>query len=211
LAKAFRFLLQTAGALALLGLVLGAGLVLSAGLWLPVRDELAPADAIVVLAGDPRRAIFAADLHHKGLAPAIYIGRPVHDPPQAMCELGFPCPRQEDVMLEVLRRKGVPAEAVRVYGQDLMSTVEEAENLGRALGPEARRLIVVTSPYHCRRAGLILARALPGREISMAPTPYERFDVKWWAHQGSASAVVSETAKFLFYFLGTPFRSHPAR
>lgn len=113
-------------------------------------------------------------------------------------------------MLEVLERKGVPREAVRLYGRDLMSTVDEAENLGAALGPEKRRLIVVTSPYHCRRAKLILSRALPGREIRMVATPYERFDVKWWAHQGSSAAVVSETSKFVFYFLGTPFRSRPA-
>jgi len=208
--KAFRLLLQIIGALTLAGAALGAVLLATAGLWLPVHDEPAAADAIVILSGEPRRAISAADLYQQGLAPVIYLGRPVHDPPQAMCDLGFPCPRQEDVMREVLERKGVPREAVRLYGRDLMSTVDEAENLGAALGPEKRRLIVVTSPYHCRRAKLILSRALPGREIRMVATPYERFDVKWWAHQGSSAAVVSEASKFVFYFLGTPFRSRPA-
>ncbi len=205
--KALRFILQALGALTLLGFALGAGLVLSAGLWLPVHDELQPADAIVILAGEPRRAIHAADLYHQGLAPLVYVSRPRFEPPQALCDLGFPCPRQEDLMLEVLERKGVPASAVRLYGRDLMSTVEEGEALRAELGPEKRRIIVVTSPYHCRRAKLILAPILRGHEIIMTPTPYERFDVKWWTHQGSAAAVVSETAKFVFYFLGTPFRS----
>ncbi len=113
-------------------------------------------------------------------------------------------------MLRVLAAKGVPLEAVRLYGRDLMSTVEEAEQLKLALGPEPRTLLIVTSPYHCRRARLILSGILKGRELIMTPTPYERFDTLWWKHQGSSGAVVSEVAKIVFHFLGTPFRSHPA-
>jgi uncharacterized SAM-binding protein YcdF (DUF218 family) len=202
--------LQAVGALTLLGLALGAGLVLTAGWWLRMDDAPKKADAIVILAGDARRAIFAADLYKQGLAPVIYVSRPLHEPPQALCDLGFDCPRQEDQMLRVLAAKGVPLDAIRVYGRDLMSTVEEAEQLKLALGPEPKTLLVVTSPYHCRRAKLILSGILRGREFIMSPTPYERFDRLWWKHQGSSGAVVSEVAKFVFHFLGTPFRSHPA-
>lgn len=205
-------LLQLVGALTLLGLLVGGGLVLSAGLWLRVDDQPRPGAAIVVLAGDIRRAIHAADLYHQGYAPLVYVSRPRHEPPQALLELGWQFPPQEDEMRLVLARKGVPDEAVRVYGQDLMSTVQEGEALrtelaasGQGPGP----LIVVTSAYHCRRAKLILSRLIRDRELLMSPTPYERFDAKWWAHQGSANAVVSEVAKFLFYALGTPFRSAP--
>ena len=207
-------LLQALGALTLLGLLVGGGLVLSAGYWLRMDDEPRPADAIVILAGELRRAVHAADLYHQGLAPVIYLGRPRYEPPTALCELGFDCTRQEDQMLLVLERKGVPREAVRVYGQDLLSTVEEAESLKRQLdadlGPGPGRLLVVTSPYHCRRAGLILSGTMAEKELIMSPTPYERFDQKWWAHQGSSSAVVQEVAKFVFYFLGTPFRAKTA-
>lgn len=206
-------LLQLLGTLTLLGLLVGGGLVLTAGLWLRMDDQPRQAAAIVILAGDIRRAIHAADLYHQGLAPVIYVSRPVHSPPQALEELGWRFPLQEDEMRLVLARKGVPDEAVRVYGQTLMSTVQEGEALrdelarsGQALGP----LLIVTSPYHCRRAKLILSRLIRDRELVMTPTPYERFDVQWWDHQGSANAVVSEVAKFVFYALGTPFRSKTA-
>jgi len=202
--------LQAVGALTLLGLALGTALVLTAGWWLRMDDAPRKADAIVILAGEVRRAVYAADLYKQGLAPVIYLGRPVHEPPQALCDLGFDCPRQEDQMLRVLAAKGVPLEAVRVYGLDLMSTVEEAEALQRELGPEPKTLLIVTSPYHCRRARLILSGILRGRELIMTPTPYERFDTLWWRHQGSSGAVVSEVAKIVFHFLGTPFRSHQA-
>lgn len=211
--RLFAILLQLTGALTLFGLLVGGGLVLTAGLWLRMDDQPRQAAAIVVLAGDIRRAIHAADLYHQGHAPLIYVSSPRHDPPQALAELGWEFPLQEDQMRLVLSRKGVPDEAVRVYGQDLMSTVQEGEALrnelarnGQALGP----LLVVTSPYHCRRAKLILSKMVRDRELIMTPTPYERFDVQWWAHQGSANAVVSEVAKFVFYALGTPFRSRPA-
>jgi uncharacterized SAM-binding protein YcdF (DUF218 family) len=206
----FGLFLQAVGALTLLGLALGAGLLLTAGWWLRMDDQPRKADAIVILAGDVRRAIFAADLYNQGLAPLVYVSRPWHEPPQALCDLGFDCPRQEDQMLRVLTAKGVPPEAVHVYGQGLMSTVEEGEDLARELGPEHRALLIVTSPYHCRRAKLILSGILRGHELVMTPTPYERFDEIWWNHQRSSGAVVSEAAKFVFYFLGTPFRFRPA-
>lgn len=206
-------LLQITGALALLALVVGGGLALSAGLWLRMDEEPRPAAAIVILAGDIRRALYAADLYHQGLAPVVYISRPHHDPPEEMVALGWNYPLQEDDMRLVLARKGVPDEAVRLYGHDLLSTVQESEALAGELaasGLPSGPLLVVTSPYHCRRAGLILSRIVRDREIIMSATPYERLDVKWWTQQDSARAVIVELAKFVFYAVGTPFRSAPA-
>lgn len=204
----FRVLLQCVGALSLLGLLVGAGLVLTAGYWLRMDDAPKKADAIVVLAGDIRRAIFAADLYHQGLAPVIYVSRPHEEPPQCLVDLGFDFARQEDQMLRVLAAKGVPLQAVRLYGHEVQSTMEEGESLSRELGPKPRTLLVVTSPFHCRRAKLILSGILRQHELVMPLTPYERFDKIWWNHQLSSVAVVTEVAKFAFYFLGTPFRAN---
>lgn len=202
--------LQAVGALILLGLVVGGALVFTAGYWLRLNDQPKKADAIVILAGDIHRAIHAADLYHQGLAPVILLGRPHRGDPDALCDLGFECASQEELTQRVLVAKGVPPGVLRLYGQDHLSTVEEGESLARELGPEPKVLLVVTSPYHCRRARLILSGILRGHELILTPTPYERFDQKWWTHQGSAGSVVSEVAKFVFYFLGTPFRSRPA-
>ena len=208
--RRFALFLQAVGALTLFGLVAGGALVLSAGWWLRMDDAPRKADAIVILAGDLHRAIYAADLYHQGLAPVILLGRPYVGEPDPLCGLGFPCPSQVESMEQVLRAKGVPEGVLKLYGKDHMSTVEEAESLERELGPRPRTLLVVTSPYHCRRAKMILSGILRQHELIMTPTPYERFDAIWWNHQGSAAAVVSEVAKFVFRFLGTPFRAHPA-
>ena len=205
--QAFGALLKLWGAACLLALLALAGLMGTAGWWLPATDEPRPADAIVVLAGDVRRAVHGADLYLEGLAPAVYIGRPFYDPPEPLCSLGLPCPRQEDEMRAVLLLKGVPPEAVHVYGDELLSTVEEAEAFAHALPPQAKTVLVVTSPSHSRRAKVALAHVLPGRELVMSPTPHERFEREWWTHQGSAKAVVLELAKFAQYYLGQPFRT----
>ncbi len=137
----------------------------------------------------------------------MYVARPFYDPPEPLCELGLPCPREEEVVQTVLSIKGVPRAATRLYGRELLSTVEEAEALARALPPEARTILVVTSPSHCRRALAVLRHELPGRTILMSPTPHERFEPKWWTHQASAKAVVLELAKFAQYYVGKPFRT----
>jgi uncharacterized SAM-binding protein YcdF (DUF218 family) len=210
LRKIFGTLLKIWGGISLLLLMLGGGAMLTAGWWLPVEDELKPADAMVLLGGDPRRAVHAADLYLEGLAPVIYTCRPMEESREPLCSLGVPCPREEEITTLALWLKGVPDEAVHLYGQGTMSTVDEGELLAKLLGPEVKTIIVVTSPHHCRRAKLILTRLLPGRELLFTAPPYERFEHKWWTHQTSARNVIIECSKFLFYFVGKPFRSGEA-
>lgn len=206
--RALAVLLQIWGALSLALLLLGAGLLLTAGWWLTSEDEPRPADAIVILGGDVSRAIHAADLYNRGLAPVVYLCRPSWNR-QALVDLGLESPTQEAQMQFLLAAKGVPPEAVRVYGQQVLSTVEEAESLGRALEPGEKTLILVTAAWHSRRTRHSFSAALPGRTLLLSVSPYERFEPRWWTHQSSAQRVLLETAKFLHYFVGKPFRTHP--
>jgi len=204
-------LLKLWGLACLLALLLGGTAVLTAGWWLRVEDSLTPADAIVLMAGDSRRAPHAADLYLRGLAPVIHTGRPMNESQEPLCSLGLSCEKEEDRTAQAILAKGVPPQALKLYGQGLMSTVDEGEHLARLLGPEVKTVIVVTSPHHCRRTKLILTRLLPGKTLLFSPPPYERFEAKWWTHQTSARNVIMETAKFLFYFAGRPFRSATAQ
>jgi uncharacterized SAM-binding protein YcdF (DUF218 family) len=62
-----------------------------------------------------------------------------------------------------LQELGIPASVLLSVDEPAPGTWEEAGVLG-ALVTERRwtRLAVVTSPYHCRRAGEMLRRRLPG-------------------------------------------------
>ena len=75
------------------------------------------------------------------------------------------------------------------------------------LGTDKRRIIVVTSPYHVKRARMILTGVMAGYEISVVGTPYDSFQKQWWKDQDSARNVMLELIKILFYIFGGHFYS----
>jgi len=205
----FRRALLIWGATSLILTLVGGTVLLSAGLWMPIEDTPRKADAIVLLAGDPRRAPQAAKLYLRGFAPVIYVGRPVIEP-DPLRDMGLPEPTEPERTQAALSSLGVPLTAIHFYGEGLRSTVDEAEHLAAELPPEARTILVVTSPSHCRRAKFIMTRALPGRELLFCPPAGQALPASWWRDQNAARQVIFECAKFLFYFTGTPFRSASA-
>lgn len=202
------FLFKALGVCTFLGLVLGVAGLYFAGQWLTAGDEPAPCDAMVVLSGRLSRAEYAADLYNQGYADTVYVARPVlANDTRKLRELGYDVPTDEEAHAAVLASKGVPAEAIVLYGDSIISTVEEAEALREILGREPVKLLVVTSPFHVRRAKLIFADVFPEAEILVCGSTYEAFPEKWWTKQSSALAVIMETAKTVFYLLGGGFRS----
>ncbi len=203
--------LQSLGLLTLLGFLGGAAGLYFAAHWLRTDDRPEPARAIVLLGGQYSRPFYAADLYNQGLAPLVLVSRPVSDPSLALLErIGIRLPEQGEVYREVLVRQGVPESAIRFFGQDMVSTLEEAEVLARVLGPDPGTLLVVTSPSHTRRAKLIFEKTMPKARILALATPYEEFSPRWWTDFRSATAVTLETAKTLWMVFGSGFRSTDA-
>jgi uncharacterized SAM-binding protein YcdF (DUF218 family) len=190
---------------AALALLAGAALVFAAS-WLVQSDAPAKADAIVVLAGDARRARHAADLFRQGYAPRVLVSRPIRTAHQRMLdEMGVVLPRSEEVDALVLQRSGVPAERIEFFGNGSVSTFEEASVLGRMFAGQSPTLMVVTSPYHTRRAGIILRRDLSGAKVVMVATAYEEFPERWWTSQDAARDLLLELAKLAYYAIGGRF------
>jgi len=202
------FIIQTLMFLAVLCILLiGAGFFF-AGEWLVLNEQPAKSDAIVLLSGGMARPLHGADLYHGGYAPVIYVSRPKPDEQVLHVErLGIRIPRNEERYKEILLKKEVPEEAISFFSQGHVSTVEEAESLRKALGDKPMKLLVVTSPYHTRRAKTIFGDIFPNADIRVVATPYESFDPKWWTDKNSAIAVVLETVQTLYYHLGGAFRS----
>ena len=180
--------------------------------WLSAQDPPAPADAIIVLAGEPARSLYGADLYRQGLAAEVYITRPVRlRPYKILDDLNIEFPRMEAVYREILIKKGVGADHIHYLGESLLSTVDEAR-AARALAVHTsiKKVIVVTSPYHVRRVRMVFADYAPGLQIAVVATPYEPFPAKWWIDQDVARNVMLELAKILFYALGGRFTSDPS-
>jgi uncharacterized SAM-binding protein YcdF (DUF218 family) len=174
--------------------------------WLGASDAPAKADAIIVLGSEVTRAITGASLYRQGFAGVVYLAVPWRESRYAALEgESVRWPWFEEVARTLLRNRGVPDGAIRLLGKDLVSTVAEAREAARALGPEAGTLLVVTSWYHVRRARAIFSAHLPQARILVIASAAEPAPERWWANQESARNVLLEFGKFLFYELGFSF------
>lgn len=174
--------------------------------WLGTGDRPQKADAILVLGGSFTRPFQAADLYRQGLARKIYISVPAReDQHRLLDEAGIAFPREEEIVRQVLLKKGVPASAIEYFGKASVSTAAEAQAARVLFAGGAPRLLVVTSPYHLRRTKMIFADALPAADIRVIATSYDPFPQAWWKDQNAARNVLLELAKITFYQLGGRF------
>jgi uncharacterized SAM-binding protein YcdF (DUF218 family) len=107
----------------------------------------------------------------------------------------------------ILLKKNVPEKDISFFGKSNMSTVEEAKSLKKIFGDKRVRLLLVTTPFHTRRAKAIFGDILPNAEFRVVASPYEEFTQKWWTHRGSAIPVIWETFKIFYYHIGGATRS----
>lgn len=187
----------------LAGTAVGLGYVAD---WLSVADRAQKADAILVLGGSFARPFEAADLYRQGLARKVYISVVAREQQLRLLDVeGVPYPREEEVVRQVLLKKGVPAGAIEYFGKDSISTADEAQAARALFAQRAPKLLLVSSPYHLRRARMIFADALPAADIRMIATRYDPFPSAWWKDQNAARSVLLELAKISFYQLGGRF------
>lgn len=192
--------------------VAGTGLfLLFASRWLANADRPQAADAIIVLAGEPSRALYAAELFEGKLAPVIYVSKPALAPSQRLFrQMGISFPTQEELYREILVRKGVPSSRVVILGESLLSTADEAVAV-RALGiGERRTILVVTSPYHVRRVKMTYSKIIPELRAVVVANPHESYPDRWWTDQDVARNVLLETVKIAYFVTGGRFTSAPA-
>ena len=197
--------------LAALSAVLAAGVlfVYGAARWLNNPDAPAPSDAILVLSGSYQRPLHAGDLYKQGFAPLVYVSVAAPHPAAAqLAALGVKLVPQEDIHEQTLRAKGVPAERILRLGSKSLSTVDEAFELRKRFAGRPAKVLVVTSPFHVRRARRIFTDVLEGSGIVVAvvAAPQEFFPDRWWTSQDAAREVLLEWSKLLFYLLGGRYR-----
>lgn len=203
--------LQIVGAFSLLSFVIAAGSILFAGYWMDLNEEPVTADYILPLAGDGHRMIKAAELYRQGYAPAILLSNARQLPPTRQqrlhWQMGYPRYSREQYLSLLLPLLGVESARLEEFGNGHISTVEEAEALRRHLNDNKVTLLIVTSPYHARRAKMIFEDILPESTIVVTTTREGGFEKRWWAKQTSAQNIIIELAKTLHYLAGGVFRS----
>ena len=164
----------------------------AAGFWI-VQDRIEPADVIVVLGDDnftADRSAEAAALFHTGWAPQVV----------ASGRMLRPYASVADFMARDLQSRGVPATAIVRFSHRADDTREEAEGLRVLIAEKGwRRILLVTSNYHTRRARYIFRRVLPaGVSLEVAGAPDSEFEpATWWESRQGRKAFFLETVGYL--------------
>jgi len=179
-------ILLIAAAAALLLLVLFHNPILAAlGNFLVKAVPPRKADIIVVLAGDGfgLRILKAAELVKEGYAPKALISGPDGLYGDSECDLAIP----------FAVRAGYPESYFIHFEHHAHSTAAEARVVSKKLHEMGvKRVMVVTSNYHTRRAGIMFHRAAPDLDIFVVSANDEFFKPdSWWRDR--------EARKIFFY------------
>jgi uncharacterized SAM-binding protein YcdF (DUF218 family) len=178
------------------------------GTFLYAEDPLQKADVIFVLAGTRmERPLEAADLYLKGWAPRIILTEETPDAGIAVLERrGFDLPSNAEIARDVMVRLGVPRTAIEILPAIHDSTAHEADTFFQtSVSRKWKRIIVVTSKFHTRRAGFAIRRSLKGTgtEVVMRGSTYDRADPHhWWRTRADVRWTALEAQKLIAYALG---------
>ena len=164
-------------------------LLRAAGNFWVVDDPPAASDAIIVLgddnyAGD--RATRAAELYKANWAPVVV----------ASGRLMRPYASVADLLDHDLRDRGVPEkDIIRLTGRH-RDTREEAQTISRLIRERGwKKVILVTSNYHTRRAHFISERLYPpGTVLRMSAAPDSDYNPNnWWETRDAEKIFFLET------------------
>lgn len=182
------------------GLVLVAALLVGllaakAGSFL-VMDAPRPSDVILVLAGEtyfrPERAL---QLLAQGFGRRIVLDVPANLKIYEFTQIQLAQKYIQDLP------EASEASVVGICPIVGLSTKDEARDVAKCLarGGE-KRVLIVTSDFHTRRALSIFRRETPGYEYSVAASrDEEQFGVRWWKHRQWAKTLVDEWLRLIWW------------
>jgi uncharacterized SAM-binding protein YcdF (DUF218 family) len=162
--------------------------LLSIGDFLIIEDKLKQADVIHILGGGFDRLDYGLQLYEQGYGRRIFITG------------------GDDAIVyrAYALANGADAEHTLPVESWAINTYQEALELKQFLDREVsiRSVIVVSSPYHMRRAQWTFQDVL-GKQVDLhfAPVPFElaRHQQQWWLDARSRKIVIGEYFKLLIY------------
>lgn len=181
----------------LIGLAVGA--FFGVGFYLSPQSPLERADAIVAISGgDTRaRALEAIRLYQESWAPRLVFSGDALDPNS---------PSNAAAMRALALSKGVPPDAI-VLEEDSADTNQNAAGVAAiAKANGYRSIILVTSPYHQRRASVTFQRALGPdvRILNHSTTDQAWRRSRWWDSPYSQQLTLAELQKTLYVIWANP-------
>jgi uncharacterized SAM-binding protein YcdF (DUF218 family) len=179
------------------------------GRWLVVNEPLEKADAILVLSGGlPERALEAARIYKQGYAKEVWLTHAT-EPGATLEKYGVGYTGEEVYDKRLLMHEGVPESAIRVLEPPVLNTADEVNvAAGELRGKPQRKIIIVTSKVHTRRARTTWKRVAgsDGTAIVRAASD-DQFDAgRWWQTTTGALDVLREVLGLVNAWAGFPLQ-----
>jgi uncharacterized SAM-binding protein YcdF (DUF218 family) len=166
------------------------------GGYLVYNEAPAPADMIVVLAGDfvGSRILTAADLVRRGIAPKALVSGPGE-------VYGL---HESDLAIAFAVRHGFPESYFLPFPNEAKSTTAEADVVITELRRlHARRIEIVTSNFHSRRARNIFRSKAGDLEFHVVAAPDAYFSGDgWWKNREGRKIFLMEWQKTFATWFG---------
>lgn len=180
----------------LVGLVVG--VLYGIGHYLSPQDDLAKSDAIIAISGGETdsRALEAIELYEAGWAPKLIFSGAAADPNG---------PSNAEAMKRLAMERGVPEGNILIEEISTNTAQNAAAVAVIVKARQYKQVILVTSPYHQRRAKLLFEAALePQTEVLNHSATDERWRrSEWWANAYSYTITMSELQKSILLQLGS--------
>lgn len=146
----------------IIGFVFSIILLIAVGAFLSVGEKVNPVDAIVVLSGDEgERVKEASEWYLKGYGKYLIITKTDNE------EIGENKTYSEK-MMRIAVEMGVPQDSVLFSEGEASNTIQEANAvLILAKQRNLNSILVITDPYHTRRANIIFDHVFENQEISI--------------------------------------------
>ena len=163
------------------------------------EDNIKPSDAIVVLAGDSKgeRLMTGIDLFKQGYGKMIIFWGG-----QIYWKFTY-----AELMLQQLKEAGIPMDKVAWSDEKLSEHSTRGEvlvNFRLMKENNVRSFILVTSPYHTRRAAYVYEPTAKESGMKMYVYPSADTSIRlteWWKDRNSAKMIYYEWNKMIFYWL----------
>lgn len=180
-------------------IVIAVAAMVGVGFYLSPQDALATSDAIVVVSGGEtnQRVAEGVKLYKADWAKILIMSGASRDAKDSNAA----------AMKRIAISSGVPADKIITEGKS-MNTFENAAYVREIIERNKfNRLILVTSPYHQRRAALVFSKALKGLPVQIIN--HSSLDSAWrkngWWLDAWARALTWSEAKKVAYTLVVPF------
>jgi uncharacterized SAM-binding protein YcdF (DUF218 family) len=152
--------------------------------YLVVNEEPKKSDVIIVISGGPGRVEHGAKLYHEGYADWLLLSG------------------SSPLMLRQAKALGVPEDRILVENKSMTTygNAKYSEEIMQAQG--FKSAILVTSPFHTRRAGMIFHQFFSEYDLTVCSIPYDpSICGRWWKDKMTTALVISEYLKLGYYYV----------